>query len=88
MRWPKLKPRPIVEDERSRAIYIAIIEAGRPLTARELLDATGTNDGRLYPNYLQPLVHNGILADSERDGDVTYDLTARGFKHARAVALS
>lgn len=85
MAWPKLKQRPIVEDERSLSIYAAITKAGRPLSVRELIDATGINDGSLYPKYLQPRVHNGLLVDGQHDGTSIYDLTPKGLKQVQVA---
>ena len=79
---PLIKPLPVVEDKASRRIYETIVQAGRPLTALELLERGNVSNGSLYP-LLQRRVHAGILVDGLHDGNSTYDLTPEGYWRVR-----
>ena len=76
------KPLPVVEDRASRRIYETIVQAGRPLSALELLERGNVSNGSLHP-LLQRRIHAKILVDGLHDGDTTYDLTPEGYWRIR-----
>jgi len=74
--------RRIAETLQSLEIYAALIRARGPQSVRQLMDTTAIADGTLYP-VLQKRVAVGLLDDGSREGVSVYDLTPKGYRHAR-----
>lgn len=76
----------LMETAQSLMVYAMLVKAGRPLTARELLDSTGLRDGTLYP-ILNKRVERGFISQSEDGSCAKFDLTAEGYAAIRPTLL-
>ncbi len=81
------KPRRINESLQSLQTYAALIEAVRPITAREIMARTGVADGTLYP-LLEKRISAGIVTELKGESPTRYDLSPAGYEVARAALLS